>query len=83
VVAAHVPRRVVRADGAGEAVVVRAVGVDAVAQAAELEHDPRPVDERLEEVIGHLALGQLRIVERAAVRAGQERERQRVRPPAR
>ena len=60
----------------------RAVGVDAVAQPAELEHHPRPVDQRLEQVVGDLALGLLGIVERAAVGAGQERERERVRPLA-
>ena len=80
VVAADVARRVVRADGAREAVVVEAVGVDAVREPAELEHRPRLHDERLEEVVGDLALGLLGIVERAAVGAGEERERERVGP---
>ena len=66
VVAADVARRVVRADGPREAVLVEPVGVDAVAQAAELEHHPRLVDERLEQVVGDLALGLLGVVERAA-----------------
>jgi hypothetical protein len=66
VVAADVAGGIVRADRGGEAVVVEPVGVDAVAQPAELEHDPGPVDERVEQVVGDLLLGLLGVVERAA-----------------
>jgi len=73
VVAADVAGRVVWAHWAWVAVLVEAIGVHAVAQPAELEHHPRLVDERVEQVVGDLALGLLGVVERAAVGAGQER----------
>jgi hypothetical protein len=57
VVAAHVARRVMRADRTRVAVAVAAVGVDAVTQAAELQDHPRPVDERLEQLVGDVLLG--------------------------
>jgi hypothetical protein len=52
-------------------------------QPAELEHHPRLVDLRDEQLVGDLPLGLIRVVDRAAARAREERQRERVRPLAR